>query len=60
MDCAACGFSGHAITGDLNMIDNLMMKTDARYIIVVEKVNVFQGCDLMPESLLWFNKVDFV
>lgn len=42
------------------MIDNLMMKTDARYIIVVEKVNVFQGCDLMPESLLWFNKVDFV
>ncbi|KAL6177311.1 hypothetical protein ACLB2K_048837 [Fragaria x ananassa] len=34
---AACGFSGHAITGDLNMIDNLMMKTDALYIIVVEK-----------------------
>ncbi|XP_004298836.1 PREDICTED: meiotic recombination protein SPO11-2-like [Fragaria vesca subsp. vesca] len=42
VDCAACGFSGHAITGDLNMIDNLMMKTDARYIIVVEKHAIYQ------------------
>lgn len=38
MDCAACGFSGHGISGDLSSIDNLIMKTDARYIIVVEKV----------------------
>ncbi|XP_050378673.1 meiotic recombination protein SPO11-2 isoform X2 [Argentina anserina] len=42
VDCAACGFSGHAITGDLNTLDNLMMKTDARYIIVVEKHAIYQ------------------
>ncbi|PRQ17585.1 putative DNA topoisomerase (ATP-hydrolyzing) [Rosa chinensis] len=42
VDCAACGFSGHAITGDLNSIDKLMMKTDARYIIVVEKHAIYQ------------------
>lgn len=41
VDCAACGFSGHNISGDLNSLEKLMMKTDARYIIVVEKVLFF-------------------
>ena len=38
MDCSACGSSGYAISGDLKLLENLVMKTDARYIIVVEKV----------------------
>ncbi|XP_021820855.1 meiotic recombination protein SPO11-2 [Prunus avium] len=42
VDCAACGFSGHGISGDLSSIDSLIMKTDARYIIVVEKHAIFQ------------------
>ncbi|KAM1097283.1 hypothetical protein ACFX15_014213 [Malus domestica] len=42
VDCAACGFSGHNISGDLNSLEKLMMKTDARYIIVVEKHAIFQ------------------
>ncbi|TQD71389.1 hypothetical protein C1H46_043077 [Malus baccata] len=42
VDCAACGFSGHNISGDLNSVEKLMMKTDARYIIVVEKHAIFQ------------------
>lgn len=41
MDCAASGFSGYAISGDLNMLETLVMKSDARYIIVVEKVFTF-------------------
>lgn len=40
MDCSVCGSSGHAISGDLNLLDKLILKTDARYIIVVEKVFV--------------------
>ncbi|XP_048446132.1 meiotic recombination protein SPO11-2 [Pyrus x bretschneideri] len=42
VDCAACRFSGHNISGDLNSLEKLMMKTDARYIIVVEKHAIFQ------------------
>ncbi|KAK9276831.1 hypothetical protein L1049_006368 [Liquidambar formosana] len=42
VDCSACGSSGHAISGDLNLLDKLVMKTDARYIIVVEKHAIFQ------------------
>ncbi|KAF2318727.1 hypothetical protein GH714_010335 [Hevea brasiliensis] len=42
VDCAECGSSGYAISGDLNMLDKLLMKTDARYIIVVEKHAIFQ------------------
>ncbi|KAM3735927.1 hypothetical protein ACB098_10G124400 [Castanea mollissima] len=37
VDCSACGSSGHAISGDLNLLEKLILKTDARYIIVVEK-----------------------
>lgn len=40
MDCSVCGSSGHCISGDLNLLDKLILKTDARYIIVVEKVFV--------------------
>ncbi|KAK6274680.1 hypothetical protein POUND7_004389 [Theobroma cacao] len=42
VDCSACGSSGYAISGDLKLLDSLIMKTDARYIIVVEKHAVFQ------------------
>lgn len=41
VDCSACGSSGYAISGDLNFLDKLGMKSDARYIIVVEKVPFF-------------------
>ncbi|KAK6137426.1 hypothetical protein DH2020_028849 [Rehmannia glutinosa] len=37
VDCSACGSSGYAISGDLNLLEKLVMKSDARYIIVVEK-----------------------
>ncbi|KAK6935439.1 Spo11/DNA topoisomerase VI, subunit A, N-terminal [Dillenia turbinata] len=37
VDCSACGSSGYAITGDLDFLGKLVMKTDARYIVVVEK-----------------------
>ncbi|KAI8569670.1 hypothetical protein RHMOL_Rhmol02G0295400 [Rhododendron molle] len=42
LDCSACGSSGYAISGDLNLLEKLVMKTDARYIIVVEKHAIFQ------------------
>ncbi|EXC34350.1 Meiotic recombination protein SPO11-2 [Morus notabilis] len=42
VDCSVCGSSGHAISGDLNLLDKLILKTDARYIIVVEKHAIFQ------------------
>ncbi|KAI7988025.1 Meiotic recombination protein SPO11-2 [Camellia lanceoleosa] len=42
VDCSACGTSGYAISGDLNLLEKLVMKTDARYIIVVEKHAIFQ------------------
>ncbi|KAE9452031.1 hypothetical protein C3L33_16077, partial [Rhododendron williamsianum] len=42
VDCSACGSSGYAISGDLNLLEKLVMKTDARYIIVVEKHAIFQ------------------
>ncbi|GAV76132.1 TP6A_N domain-containing protein [Cephalotus follicularis] len=42
VDCTECGSSGYAISGDLNLLDKLVMKTDARYIIVVEKHAIFQ------------------
>lgn len=43
MDCSECGSSGYAISGDLDLLDRLVMKTDARYIIIVEKVFVYFG-----------------
>ncbi|GFP88935.1 meiotic recombination protein spo11-2 [Phtheirospermum japonicum] len=42
VDCSACGSSGYAISGDLDFLQKLVMKSDARYIIVVEKHAVFQ------------------
>lgn len=39
MDCTACGSSGYAISGDLDLLQKLTLKTDARYVIVIEKVN---------------------
>ncbi|KAK4435403.1 Meiotic recombination protein SPO11-2 [Sesamum alatum] len=41
-DCSACGSSGYAISGDLSLLEKLVMKSDARYIIVVEKHAIFQ------------------
>ncbi|KAJ0048045.1 hypothetical protein Pint_15092 [Pistacia integerrima] len=41
VDCSACGSSGYAISGDLNLLEKLVMKTDARYIILVEKHAIF-------------------
>lgn len=38
MDCTLCGSSGYVISGDLNLLENWLIKTDAHYIIVVEKV----------------------
>ncbi|XP_059662277.1 meiotic recombination protein SPO11-2 isoform X2 [Cornus florida] len=42
VDCSSCGSSGYAISGDLNLLEKLVMKTDARYIIMVEKHAIFQ------------------
>lgn len=42
IDCSSCGSSGYAISGDLDLLQKLVMKTDARYIIVVEKHAIFQ------------------
>ncbi|KAE8055405.1 hypothetical protein FH972_012245 [Carpinus fangiana] len=42
VDCSACGSSGHPISGDLSLLEKLVLKTDARYIIVVEKHAIFQ------------------
>ncbi|KAL3844545.1 hypothetical protein ACJIZ3_001948 [Penstemon smallii] len=41
VDCSACGSSGYPISGDLNLLEKLVMKSDARYIIVVEKHAIF-------------------
>ncbi|KAL0393593.1 UNVERIFIED_CONTAM: Meiotic recombination protein SPO11-2 [Sesamum latifolium] len=41
-DCSACGSSGYSISGDLSLLEKLVMKSDARYIIVVEKHAIFQ------------------
>ncbi|KAL7597448.1 hypothetical protein Lser_V15G27599 [Lactuca serriola] len=42
VDCTKCGSSGYAISGDLNILEKLVMKTDANYIIVIEKHAIFQ------------------
>ncbi|CAD6246714.1 unnamed protein product [Miscanthus lutarioriparius] len=42
IDCSILGASGHAITGDLNLLSKLNLSSDARYIIVVEKDAIFQ------------------
>lgn len=53
VDCSTCGSSGYAISGDLSLLEILVMKTDARYIIVVEKVN-FAPFELLVENVLKF------
>ncbi|GJN39629.1 hypothetical protein PR202_gb28760 [Eleusine coracana subsp. coracana] len=42
IDCSILGPSGHAITGDLNLLSKLKFCSDARYIIVLEKDAIFQ------------------
>ncbi|XP_058086509.1 meiotic recombination protein SPO11-2 [Magnolia sinica] len=42
VDCSVLGSSGYAITGDLNLLNKLVIQSDARYIIVVEKDAIFQ------------------
>ncbi|PWA55193.1 meiotic recombination protein SPO11-2 [Artemisia annua] len=37
IDCTTCGSSGYPISGDLDLLEKLIMKTDARYIFVIEK-----------------------
>ncbi|KAJ4877168.1 Meiotic recombination protein SPO11-2 [Raphanus sativus] len=41
VDCSACGSSGFPISGDLNLLDNTIITSDARYIILVEKHAIF-------------------
>lgn len=53
VDCSVCGSSGHPISGDLSMLESLTMKTDARYIIVIEKHAIFLR--LVEDS--FFNQV---
>ncbi|XP_052113406.1 meiotic recombination protein SPO11-2 isoform X2 [Arachis duranensis] len=42
VDCSVCGSSAHTIPGDVNLLENLILDTDARYIIIVEKHAIFQ------------------
>ncbi|KAL8226935.1 hypothetical protein R6Q57_016767 [Mikania cordata] len=42
VNCTTCGSSGYAISGDLNLLEKLIMKTDSRYIFVIEKHAIFQ------------------
>ncbi|TKY70974.1 Meiotic recombination protein SPO11-2 [Spatholobus suberectus] len=42
VDCSLCGSSGFAISGDLNLLENLVLNADARYVIIVEKHAIFQ------------------
>ncbi|KAF5184354.1 Meiotic recombination protein spo11-2 [Thalictrum thalictroides] len=41
IDCSLCGSSGYSITGDLNLLEKLVIKSDARYILVIEKHAIF-------------------
>nr|GMD96632.1 meiotic recombination protein SPO11-2 [Ipomoea batatas] len=55
VDCSTCGSSGYAISGDLSLLEKLVMKSDARYIIVVEKWLGLRKDDiekLVPEESL--------
>ncbi|CAI7752014.1 unnamed protein product [Closterium sp. NIES-53] len=42
IDCTSRGSAGVSITGNLWNIEKLTFKTDARYIIVVEKIGMVQ------------------
>lgn len=41
IDCSVLGQAGHVITGDLNLLSKLVFHSDARYIIIVEKVTQY-------------------
>lgn len=43
VDCSQLGFTGHPITGDLHSLENLLFQSDARYIVIVEKVHSLTG-----------------
>ncbi|XP_074572139.1 meiotic recombination protein SPO11-2-like [Curcuma longa] len=42
VDCSMLGQAGYAITGDLYALNRLVLNSDARYIIIVEKDAIFQ------------------
>ncbi|KAJ7553111.1 hypothetical protein O6H91_06G084500 [Diphasiastrum complanatum] len=42
VDCTRLGPSGHIITADLGFLEGLRFRSDARYILVVEKDAIFQ------------------
>ncbi|KAL9328729.1 hypothetical protein ACSQ67_003732 [Phaseolus vulgaris] len=42
VDCSLCGSSGFPISGDLNLLERLVLHADARYVIIVEKHAIFQ------------------
>ncbi|KAH0470285.1 hypothetical protein IEQ34_000008 [Dendrobium chrysotoxum] len=42
VDCSGLGPAGYAISGDLNLLSKLEFRSDARYIIIVEKDAIFQ------------------
>ncbi|EFJ14051.1 hypothetical protein SELMODRAFT_423971 [Selaginella moellendorffii] len=42
VDCTKIGINGYIIDGDLELLQNLTLTSDARYILVIEKDAVFQ------------------
>ncbi|XVF70561.1 hypothetical protein PTKIN_Ptkin11bG0171700 [Pterospermum kingtungense] len=42
VDCSARGIYGYAVSSDLKLLESTVMRSDARYIIVVEKEVIFQ------------------
>nr|XP_009385845.2 PREDICTED: meiotic recombination protein SPO11-2 isoform X6 [Musa acuminata subsp. malaccensis] len=42
VDCSMIGHAGYAITGDLCTLSKLVLHSDARYIIIIEKDAIFQ------------------
>jgi len=49
VDCSLCGSSGFAISGDLNLLERLVLHADARYVIIVEKVSLLE--------VVWFIQI---
>lgn len=39
IDCSSLGPAGYPITGDFGILDSMRFDSDARYILVVEKVS---------------------
>ncbi|XP_064996889.1 meiotic recombination protein SPO11-2-like isoform X4 [Musa acuminata AAA Group] len=42
VDCSMIGHAGYAVTGDLCTLSKLVLHSDARYIIIIEKDAIFQ------------------